>query len=262
MASWRTPTTTCRSRTRSAPDGTFGTGDLEGKGEAYTRQALEAFRKIGDERGEANALWGLGTLHLLQDDETGGEPEFRQALELFRKAGDRTMEAWALPHAGLRADPRRGGRPRRGTRIDHAITHFHAAGDVAGLTLTLFDLSSVAVQAGDLERAARLRGAAANISTETGARLADDDRGRLRARWRAPVGADELPPEDIERLGAEGAAMTLDEAVAYALEGAPAAAGTPFDFDAAGRPQPILILDGRRRDPAAADRPMTRSGGP
>jgi hypothetical protein len=30
----------------------------------------------------------------------------------------------------------------------------------------------------------------------------------------------QMAPEDVERLGAEGAAMTLDEAVAYALEGA------------------------------------------
>ena len=54
----------------------------------------------------------------------------------------------------------------------HAIAHFHAAGDVAGLTLTLYDLASVAVQSDDLPRAARLRGAAHNLSTETGTGLA------------------------------------------------------------------------------------------
>jgi hypothetical protein len=32
-----------------------------------------------------------------------------------------------------------------------------------------------------------------------------------------------MPADEAERLGAEGAAMTLDDAVAYALEGA----GTP-----------------------------------
>jgi predicted ATPase/class 3 adenylate cyclase len=205
------------------PDGTFGTGDLEGKGEAYTRQALEAYRKIGDERGEANALWGLGTLLYFSDDATGGEPEFRYALELFRKTGDRTMESWALHMLGSSLI-RQGRTAEARDAIDHAITHFHSAGDVAGLTLTLFDLSSVAVQAGDLERAARLRGAAMNLSTETGARLAFTTEDAFELAGARPSVRTMLPPEDIERLGAEGAAMTLDEAVAYALEDASAAA--------------------------------------
>ena len=38
--------------------------------------------------------------------------------------------------------------------------------------------------------------------------------------------------------------MTLDEAVAYALEGGPIDVERPVIFDAASRPQPILILDG------------------
>ena len=36
--------------------------------------------------------------------------------------------------------------------------------------------------------------------------------------------------EDLERLGAEGAAWSLDEAVAYALEGDPAAPPEPTDL--------------------------------
>ncbi len=32
---------------------------------------------------------------------------------------------------------------------------------------------------------------------------------------------EQMSVADVERLGAEGAAMTLDEVIAYALEGAP-----------------------------------------
>jgi predicted ATPase/class 3 adenylate cyclase len=208
------------------PDGTFGTGDPEGKGEAYTLAALEAFRKIGDERGEANALWGLGTLRYFKDAEDGGEAEFRQALELFRKTGDRTMESWALHMLGS-ALIRRGLTAEAKDAVGHAVSHFHSAGDVAGLTLTFFDLSSVAVQDGDLDRAARLRGAARNLSTETGARLAMATEDAFELAGARPSVKNRLPPEDLARLEAEGAALTLDEAVAYALEGGPIEAEHP-----------------------------------
>ena len=42
----------------------------------------------------------------------------------------------------------------------------------SGLTLTLDDMSAIAVADGDLARAARLRGAARNLTSETGAGLA------------------------------------------------------------------------------------------
>ena len=56
--------------------------------------------------------------------------------------------------------------------ILRAIRQFYAVGDAAGLTLTLDDLSAIAVVDGDFPRAARLRGAARNLTRETGAQLA------------------------------------------------------------------------------------------
>ena len=98
------------------------------------------------------------------------------------------------------------------------MRHFQAAGDTAGITLAFDDLSAVAVAEGDLVRAARLRGVARNLATETGARLAsfieDEFEQEVRPSVRSHMTADE-----IDRYGAEGAAMPLDQAVAYALEG-------------------------------------------
>ena len=201
------------------PDGRFGAGDPDGKGQWYATAALDAFRRIGDVRGEANALWGLGTMHYFNDGHDGGENEFRTALGLFRSAGDRTMEAWAL-HMLASALIRRGEVREARSAVDHAIRHFHGAGDVAGLALTLYDLTAIAVQDGDLERAARLRGAAQNLSTETGAMLATSTEDAFEAAGARPSIRTLLSPEELERLGAEGAALTLDQAVALALEGA------------------------------------------
>jgi len=99
-----------------------------------------------------------------------------------------------------------------------AIRHFYQAGDAAGLTLTFDDLSAVAVQEGDLVRAARLRGAARSLATETGAGLATFVEDSFEQGVRPSVRGS-MSTEDVERYGAEGAAMSIDEAVAYATEG-------------------------------------------
>ena len=200
-------------------DGTFGTAirrAWRGLHECSPRGVPE----IGDQRGEANALWGLGTLRYFKDAggrRRGGVPAGARAL---RQDGRPNDGGWALHMLGS-ALIRRGLTAEAKDAVGHAVSHFHSAGDVAGLTLTFFDLSAVAVQEGDIERAARLRGAARNLSTETGAGLAMFDGDAFELAGPRPTVRDRLPPEDLERLEAEGAAMTLDEAVAYALEGGP-----------------------------------------
>jgi predicted ATPase/class 3 adenylate cyclase len=208
-------------------NGPFQGSDADHIGEGYLEAALAAFRQIGDHRGEANALWGLGTLRYFQGSETGGEAEFRAALQLFRGEDDRTMEAWALHMLGSALIRQRRTEEARDA-VAHAIRHFHAAGDIAGLTLTLFDLASVAVQLDDLPRAARLRGAARNLTTETGTGLATFTETAFEQAGLRPNVLQYMPIDEAERLGAEGAAMTLDDAVAYSLEGANAA---PTDLD-------------------------------
>ena len=184
----------------------------------YLEQSRDIFRRIGDRRGEGNAVWGLGKYLYFRKAPGNGEEQFRETLTIFREVGDRTMEAWGLHMLGTsllrngQVDEARG-------HIAHAIRHFHAAGDASGLTLTFDDMSAVAVADGDLPRAARLRGAARNLTVETGAQLAGyvEDTFETGAR---PGVRSQMSSEDLARYGAEGAAWTLDQATAYALEGA------------------------------------------
>ena len=203
-------------------DGPFRGSDPEGIGKGYLKSALDAYTRIDDAHGQANTLWGLGTLNYFQGSEDGGEPEFRQALELFHDSGDRTMEAWALHMLASALIRQRRTEEARDAGA-HAMAHFHAAGDVAGLTLTLFDLASVAVQGEDLPRAARLRGAGRNLTAETGTGLASFTETAFEQAGMRPSVLNLMSEAELERLGAEGAAMTLDEVVAYALEGSAAA---------------------------------------
>jgi len=186
-------------------------------GLGHIQRARELFHEIGNLGGEANAVWGLGNYHYFRGRPGNGTAEFREALTMFREIHDLTMEAWALHMLGTGL-LRNGAVGEAKQHVAHAARHFHAAGDSAGLTMTFDDLSAVAVAEGDLERAARLRGAARNLTTETGAGLAGyvEDAFEREAR---PGIRSHMSDVDLARFGAEGAAMTLDEAVTYALEG-------------------------------------------
>jgi predicted ATPase/class 3 adenylate cyclase len=192
-------------------------GDPDQLGLRHLTRARELFHKVGNTGGEANAVWGLGNYHYFRNHPGQGIAEFREALEMFRQVQDRTMEAWALHMLGT-ALLRVGETAEAKRHVAHAVRHFHGAGDSAGLTLTFDDLSAVAVAEGDLERAARLRGAARNLATETGARLGSLIDEAFEEEIRPNV-RKHLSDAEVERLGAEGAALPLDEAVAYALEG-------------------------------------------
>ena len=192
--------------------------DPDKVGLSYLERARDLFHHIGDARGEASALWGIGNYHYFRAYPGNGEEEFRQTLDMFRSVGDLTMEAWSMHMLGT-ALLRNGDIAEARGHVERAIRQFHAAGDASGLTLTLDDLSAIAVADGDLPRAARLRGAARNLTSETGAQLAGyvEDTFEIGIR---PGIRSQMSTEDLARYGAEGAAWTMDEAVAYALDGA------------------------------------------
>ena len=196
------------------------TGDIdpdeEQKGRREVEEALRIYREIGDERGEANVLWGIGNYDYFRGGADKGVPRFEEALEIFRRVGDRTMEAWALHMTG--SSRVRVGNTDQGEReIEEALRLFHASGDVAGITLAIDDLASVAVARGDLPRAGRLWGAARALSSAGGILLADlvDEQYEIYAR---PHPRNATEPEAFERYQREGRLMSVDEAVAYALD--------------------------------------------
>ena len=201
---------------RYAVSGNPRESDPERLGYGQMIRALELATTIGDDRGRANVLWGLGNYVYFHDSDDRGLAQFREALEIFRRIGDRTMEAWSLHMIGtalVRA--RELDESRRD--VGEALRLFHAYGDVAGITLTLDDFAAIAVVGEDLPRAARLWGAARALSSAGGVGLADfvDRQFEFYSR---PNARFILAPEELERYAQEGRSMTLDESVAYALE--------------------------------------------
>jgi predicted ATPase/class 3 adenylate cyclase len=189
--------------------------DPDGLGFQLMNDALALSKEIGDERGSANALWGVGNYRYFKNAPDQGVPYFSEALEIFQRKGDLTMAAWSYHMLGA-ALIRQGKVDEARMPLRQALRDFHAAGDVSGLALVLDDLASESVALGDLPRAARLWGAARAISFAGGVGLADwvdsqvEDGTRPTAR--------SMDPEDLEHHAAEGRAMSVDESVAYALE--------------------------------------------
>ena len=146
----------------------------------------------------------------------GGVEHFHKALEGFRQVGDRTMEAWSLHMVGgalLRTHRPDDSRPY----LREALRHFYDAGDAAGITLVLDDLSSQALADDDPVRAARLWGAARTLTAATGTMLAGFTDSWIEQQVRPNVRV-ALDAEVLEQGAREGAAMSVDEAVAYGLE--------------------------------------------
>jgi predicted ATPase/class 3 adenylate cyclase len=189
-------------------------------------EALENYEAIGDRLGQGNVLWGIGGLYYFTSDVVEAEGWYVRSLEHFRATRNRTMEAWALHMLGTTV-LKLGRTASAADMMRHALRHFHEAGDLSGITLVLDDLSAVAVTEGNLERAARLRGAARQLTKSTGTELAQvvDELFEQATRPNARVAVD---ARELERLEMEGRGLALDAAVAYALGEA-----DPFDPGAA-----------------------------
>ncbi|HET9852284.1 MAG TPA: adenylate/guanylate cyclase domain-containing protein [Candidatus Limnocylindrales bacterium] len=189
--------------------------DPEDRGGIARAEALALYREIGDERGEGNVLWGMGNDKYFSEDVDAGVQEFLAALEKFRRVGDRTMEAWSLHMVGSALLRRRRNDESR-PYLHEALRHFYVARDTAGMTLLIDDLSAQALADDEPERATRLWGAGRALTKASGATLASFTDTWFEVSLRPNVRT-EVDPADLERWAAEGAAMSLDQTVAYAL---------------------------------------------
>ena len=94
-----------------------------------------------------------------------------------------------------------------------ALQLFIEAQDVSGITLQLDNLSVAARKQGDPVRATRLAAAAAAQQVRTGTGL-----GGLLSTQEGRTGREGLSEADADRAWAEGQSLTLEQAVAYAID--------------------------------------------
>ncbi len=223
----------------------LGQGQYGPAREAFD-EALRYMRLSGDAWGTALALNHLGEVLLYEGEYARAAALLDESLQLFRQLGDKRHSARALESLGMLAR-KQTDYARGGPFYTEGLLLFAEAGAKYGVAVCLEGLAAVSGGQGDPVRAACLRGAAESIRAEIGAPRPPERRTDVERR----VSAARVEPDRqlIADAAAEGRALAIDEAITYALGGAP---GLPVHLPAAfpdglwGTPADLGPPDSRR----------------
>jgi predicted ATPase/class 3 adenylate cyclase len=178
-------------------------------------EALALFEELGDREGIAKTTWGLATMAYGGEDWDRVAELATSSVEMFREIDNPFGLSWALHLQGL-AFTVLGRRGEAEVSFREAMGIFLGSDDRSALALLLADLAILAESVGDAERAIRLAGAADGVEEEVGTGLLVSD-AAVSKRLRGLRGL--LPPAESGPLFAEGRAMSMEQALAYAKEG-------------------------------------------
>ena len=181
-----------------------------------TQEALAIYRALDDRPWLARALWALGNAHYFKGELEEAHGPLRESVVVFREVGDRFGLGWGLHTLGL-TELRLGHVEAARRGWTEMLQIFSAADDVSGIGTGLSNFRTIALLDGDLVRAQRLAGASSAVVRRTGSNITDViewSEGRTEADLA-------LDGATARQAWAEGQAMTIPEAVAYALEASP-----------------------------------------
>ncbi|MDQ3458928.1 MAG: tetratricopeptide repeat protein [Deinococcota bacterium] len=190
-------------------------GDF-GRAEALHQESLALALAAGDKGGVAFALNNLGEVARCRGDAARAADLYQQSLALHRETGNKRGAAIVLGNLGYVAQ-HQGELERAASFLRESLGLKHELGDTIGLSYCFAGLAGVSAGASDFVRAARLLGVTEALLERTRHRLDTADRADF-ARNRAAVRA-EFDEPTFAGTWAEGCAMTLEQAVAYALKG-------------------------------------------
>jgi predicted ATPase/class 3 adenylate cyclase len=186
------------------------------RGESLLTEALGVYRELEDRPGTAKALWGIGQAAFLAGDHVTAQTVLEESLALLGSLQDRFSLGWVLHTLGL-SYVRTTQLDRGRAALEESLQIFAQAHDVSGIVLLLDDFAELADAEGDPQRAIRLTGAARALTASSGVTLATAVNPSL----------ERVPPDQREAAWAEGQAMTVEQAVAYALEPPAPPSATP-----------------------------------
>jgi tetratricopeptide (TPR) repeat protein len=181
---------------------------------AYLEESQRYMRELGDRRNLAFTLNNLGQLARVERDYEQARALLEESLELAREAGDKHYIGWTLQCLGDVAR-RQGDDGRAWACLSEALIileRIHGERHVAQC-LCLF--AFLFAPRGEVTHAARLIGAALALQEHVRATMDADERADLDATLDAAQAT--LGAEAFARAWAEGQALTLTEAAAYAL---------------------------------------------
>jgi predicted ATPase/class 3 adenylate cyclase len=182
--------------------------------ESQLREALALARGAGNGRYEREALSMLGWLTLAQHKYTEAREVIGEGLELSRRAGDARGIFYATGNLGHVAA--REGRYEEARKLLREALLIGQHQDVQSEADGLQELSTVAVAQGHYEEAAVLLGAAEALLE--GAEAAQEEVARTLREETLAILHRNLEHDDFTAASDRGRAMTLEQAVAYAIQ--------------------------------------------
>jgi tetratricopeptide (TPR) repeat protein len=185
------------------------------EGIALSEQSLTLFRDQGNIHGIIRALNFIGELARLDGDYDRAGKAYEECLNLCRQSGDGLREAYQLANLGLVAQ-HRGDYKIAESCLKEALSLSKELNVKYPLALHIAGLSGPASALGDPERAAQLLGASDGLLKDMGLRQQPSDQPEV-DRFEAAVRT-QLSKEAFTAAWEKGQAMSLDEAVAYALD--------------------------------------------
>jgi len=181
---------------------------------AYQEEALVIQRQIGDRRGIALSLNNLGHAVLEQGDDGLAKTLLEESLAIRRELGDLQGIADSLTNLGIVARAQGDHNVAR-KLFEESLAIRRELGDKRGIANSLDGFASLAASEGQPAQAARLWGATEALREAIGAPMPPGERGRYEVRV---VTAREALGETVFTVAREeGRAMTLEQAVDYAL---------------------------------------------
>ncbi len=177
-------------------------------------ESLAIFRELDSSVGVAWTLSGLGHVAHLQGDYAAAGLLHEEGLAIFRDLGEKPGIGWALKSLGD-VERMQGDRSRAAALYAEALTLVSQIGGKLDVPECVEGFAALAGAEGRPVRAARLFGAAEALRSVIGYRLpladqAEHDRHVSALRT-------ELGDTAFAEAWAEGRAMTLEQAIAYAL---------------------------------------------
>ena len=182
---------------------------------AYYDEALVIRREQGDKGGVAGTLGGLAWLAQNQGDHALAHALYEEALAISRDLGDTRRTELLLSDLAWLFQAERDYAQARVLHTE-ALALAGGLGDRWGIADAFRAFAMLALAGGEPQRASRLFGAAAAARDDTGMQLSPTERAthdRAVADTAAAIGE-----AAFASAWAEGRAMSLQEAIAYALE--------------------------------------------
>jgi tetratricopeptide (TPR) repeat protein len=133
-------------------------------------RAAELYERLGDRRGEAEALFWVGIFHqVVHDDSAAALPYLERSYELAVETDDKLTQSYAVRHLGF-ADLAGGNVETARERLEESVRLRREIGFAPGVAAGLLALAELAGEEGDMQRAEALLDEAHEIAVKSDSR--------------------------------------------------------------------------------------------